>query len=67
MPSGLYIAMDFKPRIGGIVHIPTSALHTESETQVQRSIDAIRGNKTIILIAHRLSTIQDCDMIYVLG
>ena len=45
----------------------TSALDTESETQVQRSIDGLRGNKTVILIAHRLSTIRSCDIIYVLS
>ena len=44
----------------------TSALDTESETQVQRSIDALHGDKTIVLIAHRLSTIRNCDTIFVL-
>ena len=44
----------------------TSALDTESETEVQNSIDALHGNKTIILIAHRLSTVRNCDVIYVL-
>ncbi|MXX53530.1 MAG: ABC transporter ATP-binding protein, partial [Dehalococcoidia bacterium] len=44
----------------------TSALDTESESEVQNSIDALRGNKTIILIAHRLSTIRNCDIIFVL-
>ena len=44
----------------------TSALDTESETEVQNSIDALRGEKTIVLIAHRLSTIRNCDTIFVL-
>ena len=44
----------------------TSALDTETELEVQNSIDALRGDKTIILIAHRLSTIKNCDMIFVL-
>lgn len=44
----------------------TSSLDTESETEVQRGIDALRGDKTIILIAHRLSTVKNCDMIFVL-
>ena len=43
-----------------------SSLDTESELEVQNSIDALRGDKTIILIAHRLSTIRNCDTIYVL-
>ncbi len=44
----------------------TSNLDTESESEVQNSIDSLRGNKTIVLIAHRLSTIQNCDTINVL-
>ena len=44
----------------------TSALDTESEADVQESIDSLRGNKTILLIAHRLSTIRNCDTIFVL-
>ena len=44
----------------------TSALDTEIELEVQNSIDALRGDKTIILIAHRLSTIRNCDTIFVL-
>ena len=44
----------------------TSALDTESEIEVQNSIDALRGDKTIIIIAHRLSTVRNCDTIFVL-
>ena len=44
----------------------TSSLDTKSETEVQNSIDALRGDKTIVLIAHRLSTVRNCDMIFVL-
>ena len=44
----------------------TSALDTESELEVQNSIDGLRGDKTIILIAHRLSTVKNCDIIFVL-
>ena len=45
----------------------TSALDTQSEIEVHSSIDALRGDKTIILIAHRLSTVRNCDTIYVLS
>lgn len=44
----------------------TSALDTESEIEVQNSIDALRGDKTVIIIAHRLSTVRNCDTIFVL-
>ena len=44
----------------------TSALDSESERAVQRSIDALRGDKTVIVIAHRLSTVRNADTIFVL-
>lgn len=45
----------------------TSALDSESEAVVQRSIEDLRGSKTLILIAHRLSTIRSADAIHVLS
>lgn len=45
----------------------TSALDSESEAVVQRSIESLRGSKTLILIAHRLSTIKNADRIYVMS
>ena len=44
----------------------TSALDNESEKVVQRALNRIGRNKTIIAVAHRLSTIQDYDRIFVL-
>lgn len=45
---------------------PTSALDTESEVAVQRAIDRLVENKTVIVIAHRLSTVVGADQILVL-
>lgn len=42
----------------------TAALDNETESLVSDAIQALGGNKTLIIIAHRLSTIQHCDVIY---
>lgn len=45
----------------------TSALDSESESVVQKSIEDLRGSKTLIIIAHRLSTIRNADVIHVMS
>jgi len=44
----------------------TSALDNESEKVVQKALEQIAGNKTVIAVAHRLSTIQEYDQIFVM-
>lgn len=44
----------------------TSALDSESESYIQKSIEALSGSATVVIIAHRLSTIKNADYIYVL-
>ena len=44
----------------------TSALDTETEKLISDSIQALSGEKTLIIIAHRLSTVEDCDILYLL-
>lgn len=41
----------------------TSALDNETEKAVMESIDALKGEKTMIIIAHRLSTIKNADIV----
>jgi len=45
----------------------TSALDNESEAIVQKALDNLMQDKTIIIIAHRLSTIHNADRIAVLN
>jgi len=44
----------------------TSALDSESEAEVQKALDELMKDKTVLVVAHRLSTIQRADRIAVL-
>lgn len=44
----------------------TSALDNLTEREVMAAIDALPGDKTVLMIAHRLSTVQRCDRIVVM-
>jgi subfamily B ATP-binding cassette protein MsbA len=45
----------------------TSALDNESEKVVQKALDNLASDKTVIAVAHRLSTISHFDCIYLLS
>jgi len=42
----------------------TSALDGITEQEVMRSIDALHGERTVVLIAHRLTTVRNADIIF---
>lgn len=42
----------------------TSSLDNETERNIMDSINALKGEKTIIIVAHRLSTLVHCNKIY---
>jgi len=42
----------------------TSALDNATEHSVIQAMDALKGDRTIIMIAHRLTTVQNCDTLY---
>ncbi len=44
----------------------TSSLDSESEQEIQRGLDNLMKNKSVIVIAHRLSTIMKMDRIVVI-
>ena len=44
----------------------TSALDNESEKVVQKALEKLEGDKTVLAVAHRLTTIQHYDQIYVM-
>lgn len=45
----------------------TSALDMETEAEVMASINALQGEKTILIVAHRLSTVKQCDQLFKLN
>ena len=44
----------------------TSSLDTESEFKVQKAIDNLMTDRTVLVIAHRLSTVESADKIIVM-
>jgi ABC-type multidrug transport system fused ATPase/permease subunit len=42
----------------------TSALDAESEAEIAKALDQIRGKVTVVLIAHRLNTVQHADKVF---
>ena len=58
----IFIARELyrKPNIL-ILDEATSALDTKAESKIQKSIENIRGELTIIIIAHRIATIRNVD------
>lgn len=42
---------------------PTSSVDAENEASIQRALDHLKSNRTVLIIAHRLSTVRNADMI----
>lgn len=45
----------------------TSALDNETQNEIQKAINNLKGEYTILIVAHRLSTVIDCDKIFVVN
>ncbi len=57
-------ALARKPKIL-LLDEATSALDNESEQHIQKAIDNLKGEMTILVIAHRISTVLDADKLFV--
>jgi ATP-binding cassette subfamily C protein len=44
----------------------TSALDAESESEIAKALDQMRGKVTVVLIAHRLNTVQHADKVFLI-
>ncbi len=44
----------------------TSALDNITEQHIIEAIDALKGERTIVMIAHRLTTVMNCDVLYMM-
>jgi ABC-type multidrug transport system fused ATPase/permease subunit len=44
----------------------TSALDAESEAEITKALNAMRGKVTVVLIAHRLNTVQHADRVFLI-
>jgi ATP-binding cassette subfamily C protein len=44
----------------------TAALDSQTEREIIRAIDELRGARTVIIVAHRLSTVRGCDRLIIL-
>jgi ATP-binding cassette subfamily C protein len=45
----------------------TSALDAESENEINRALDEMRGKVTVVLIAHRLNTVQRSEQVFLIS
>lgn len=59
---GLARALYSKPGLL-VMDEATSALDSESELEIQKALEEMRGKVTVVLIAHRLNTIQHADQV----
>jgi ABC-type multidrug transport system fused ATPase/permease subunit len=62
---GLARALYAQPKLL-IMDEATSALDAESEDEINKALDEMRGQVTVILIAHRLNTVQRSDIVFLL-
>jgi ATP-binding cassette subfamily C protein len=62
---GLARALYTQPKLL-VMDEATSALDAESENEINKALDEMRGRVTVVLIAHRLNTIQRSDVVFLI-
>ena len=62
---GLARALYTKPGLL-VMDEATSALDAESESEIAKALDQMRGKVTVVLIAHRLNTVQHSDKVFLI-
>ena len=60
---GLARALYSKPGLL-VMDEATSALDADSENEINKALDEMRGRVTVVLIAHRLNTVQRSDVVF---
>jgi ATP-binding cassette subfamily C protein len=60
---GLARALYSKPGLL-VMDEATSALDADSENEINKALDDMRGKVTVVLIAHRLNTVQRSDVVF---
>jgi ATP-binding cassette subfamily C protein len=62
---GLARALYTQPKLL-VMDEATSALDAESENEINKALDEMRGKVTVVLIAHRLNTVQRADQVFLI-
>lgn len=62
---GLARALYFAPGLL-VMDEATSALDAESENEINKALDEMRGKVTVVMIAHRLNTVQRSDIVFLI-